>query len=726
MLKRISIVFPIIGMTVLIVLAITSYFYYIEVKALKDTLLVKENSKAEDIYFIVESLIDREENKLRVLAITLKKHTDLMAGLSHFRKSKGDITALKTAMDDLFLDIGTDIFQVADINHRIIYKAHAPFKKQEIENIPGVNSALFGGTYTTAIQTEGQWAIVAITPALYNEKIVGSFMIGTWIDNNYAKKIAFETEVHMTFGSLDGIIASSLPFDERPDIDTATMRKSIQDVNSIRIELPDKFKVIHYSPTEIAEKLFSVMVEINTEPSYNLVEDNRKHFLKLSLIVLITAVSLGAIFTLYLVSPLKKLRQKAKQTVMDISGLDLKESGRNEIQSLIRFFDTLVTTAINQITERKEAEEALKKHQEHLEEKIEERTAEHRETNKKLLQTVAELEKRTNETILFSQIGGLFQACDTEEETYNLVERFCKKLFPKDSGYFSIYDKHSSDLRVVASWGDNMFEDTESPANECWSIRLSTIHIVKNIDIDPLCPHLKNFPARPYICAPMIAQGELLGMLHLTLNKKIDQRPKENQEKYFDSKKIVMTSLLEHYAPPLTSLRLRETLRIQSIHDPLTGLFNRRHMQKTLQFEAQRAIRHGISLGIIMIDVDHFKKFNDTYSHEAGDIILKELGAFLKKSVRQEDIACRFGGEEFVLILPETSLEDSKAKAEALRLKTEDELKINYHGRSLSITISLGVAAFPEHGQTTDEVINASDRALYLAKSEGRNRIAVA
>lgn len=726
MLKRISIVFPIIGMTVFIVLAITSYFYHIEVQALKDTLHVKENSKAEDIYFIVESLIDREENKLSVLANTLNKHTNLLSGMSNFIESQGDITSLKSSMDDIFLAIGTDIFQIMDINQQIIYKAHAPFKKEEKESIPEVRNTLVGGTSLTAVQIEGKWAIVAVAPVMLGDNIVGSIIIGTWFDDNYARKIATETEVHVTFGYIDGIIASSLPFEDRLDIDTLIMIKSIREVDSIRTELPDKFKVIHYSPTEIAERLFSLMVEINTEPSHNLVEKNRKKFLRLALIVLITAVSLGAIFTLYLVSPLKKLRQKARQTVKDISGLEIKESGRNEIQSLIRFFDTLVTTAISQITERKEAEEALRKHQEHLEEKIEERTAEHRETNEKLLQTVAELEKRTNESVLFSQIGGLLQACDAEEETYNLMGRFCKKLFPKDSGYFSIYDKHSSSLRVVASWGDDMFEDNESQANECWSVRLSTIHIVKNTDIDPICPHLKNFPDKPYICAPMIAQGELLGMLHITLEDKASQIPKETQEKYFTSKKIVIASLLEHYAPPLTSLRLRETLRIQSIHDPLTGLFNRRHMQKTLQFEAQRAIRHDISLGIIMIDVDHFKRFNDKYSHEAGDIILKELGAFLKKYVRQEDIACRFGGEEFVLILPETSLEDSNAKAETLRKKIEDELAINYHGNTLSITISVGVAAFPEHGRTTDEVINASDRALYQAKSEGRNKVVVA
>lgn len=726
MLKKISIVFPIIGMTVFIVLAITSYFYFIEVQALEDTLLVKENSKAEDIYFIVESLIDREENKLSVLANTLNKHTNLLSGMSNFIESQGDITSLKSAMDDIFLAIGTDIFQIMDINQQVIYKAHAPFKKEEIESIPEVRNTLVGGTSLTAVQIEGKWAIVAIAPVMFGGQIVGSIIIGTWFDDNYARKIATETEVHVTFGYVDGIIASSLSFEDRLDIDTLIMIKSIKEVDSIRSELPEKFKVIHYSPTEIAERLFSLMVEINTEPSHKLVEKNRIKFIRLALIALITAVSLGAIFTIYLVSPLKRLRQKARQTVKDISGLEIKESGRNEIQSLIQFFDTLVTTAISQITERKEAEEALRKHQEHLEEKIEERTAEHRETNEKLLRTVAELEKRTNESVLFSQIGGLLQACDAEDETYNLMGRFCKKLFPKDSGYFSIYDKHSSSLRVVASWGDDMFEDKESQANECWSVRLSTIHIVKNTDIDPICPHLKTFPERPYICAPMIAQGELLGMLHITLEDKASQIPKETQEKYFNSKKIVIASLLEHYAPPLTSLRLRETLRIQSIHDPLTGLFNRRHMQKTLQFEAQRAIRHDISLGIIMIDVDHFKRFNDKYSHEAGDIILKELGAFLKKYVRQEDIACRFGGEEFVLILPETSLEDSKAKAETLRKKIEDELTINYHGNTLSITISLGVAAFPEHGPTTDEVINASDRALYVAKSEGRNRVVVA
>jgi len=726
MFKRISIVFPIIGMTVFIVLGITSYFYYIEVRALKETLLVKENSKAEDIYFVVDSLVDRDENKLSVLANTLNQHNHLLVGMSSFIETQGDITPLKTAMDDIYLTIGTDIFQIMDISQKVIYKAHAPFRRTERELILEVRNTLVGGTSLTAVQLEGKWAIVAVSPVMLGGEIVGSIMVGTWLDDNYARQIATEAEVQVTFGYIDGIIASSLPFEDRLAIDPVLMLKSIQDVTSIRSEVQDKFKVIHYSPTEIAERLFSLMIEINTEPSHKLVEQNRIKFLKISIIVLITAVSLGAIFTIYLVSPLKKLRQKARQTVMDISGHEIKESGKNEIQSLIQFFDTLVTTAISQITERKEAEEALRKHQEHLEEKIEERTAEHRETNEKLLQTVAELERRTNETVLFSQIGGLLQACDVEEETYNLMERFCKKLFPNDSGYFSIYDKHTSALRVVASWGDKVFEEAESKANECWSVRLSTIHIVKNTDIDPICPHLANFPDAPYICAPMIAQGELLGMLHLTIGENVGQMSKKNKEQYFNSNKIIIQSLLEHYAPPLTSLRLRETLRIQSIHDPLTGLFNRRHMQKTLQFEAKRALRHDISLGIIMIDVDHFKKFNDKYSHEAGDIILRELGTFLRKYVRQEDIACRFGGEEFVLILPETSLDDSTAKAETLRQKIENELKISYQGDTLSITISVGVAAFPEHGQTTDDVINASDRALYKAKSEGRNRVVVA
>jgi diguanylate cyclase (GGDEF)-like protein len=167
-------------------------------------------------------------------------------------------------------------------------------------------------------------------------------------------------------------------------------------------------------------------------------------------------------------------------------------------------------------------------------------------------------------------------------------------------------------------------------------------------------------------------------------------------------------------------------LRELSVRDSLTGLFNRRYMEETLDRELRRAERKALPLGIIMIDIDHFKKFNDTYGHPAGDAMLRQLGFFLKAHIRISDIACRYGGEEFILILPEASLETTRERAEQVRLDTK-QLAVYYEGRPLEpVTLSLGVAAFPDHSSNRTAILKAADGALYAAKNAGRARVAVA
>ncbi len=176
----------------------------------------------------------------------------------------------------------------------------------------------------------------------------------------------------------------------------------------------------------------------------------------------------------------------------------------------------------------------------------------------------------------------------------------------------------------------------------------------------------------------------------------------------------------------IANIRLREALRTQSIRDALTGLYNRRNLEEMLEREARRAVRAEQSLGILILDLDHFKGFNDTYGHDAGDTVLRETGSFLAKSVRAEDVVCRFGGEEFVIILPTADLEASRARAERIRSKLRD-LTVLHQGQSLGrITISIGVSALPLHGTSPKELLEAADAALYRAKREGRDRVALA
>jgi diguanylate cyclase (GGDEF)-like protein len=182
----------------------------------------------------------------------------------------------------------------------------------------------------------------------------------------------------------------------------------------------------------------------------------------------------------------------------------------------------------------------------------------------------------------------------------------------------------------------------------------------------------------------------------------------------------------DQVALAVTNLRLRETLRQQSIHDPLTGLHNRRYLQEVMQRELARTERKKNMLAVIILDVDHFKRFNDTYGHEAGDAVLRNLAQLIGRQIRGSDIACRYGGEEFILVLPEASLSIARQRCELLR-EAALGMRVMLSGQTLGpVSISLGLALFPQHGNTVEELIQAADAALYRAKQTGRNRLMIA
>ncbi|MEP7355843.1 MAG: diguanylate cyclase, partial [Anaerolineales bacterium] len=174
------------------------------------------------------------------------------------------------------------------------------------------------------------------------------------------------------------------------------------------------------------------------------------------------------------------------------------------------------------------------------------------------------------------------------------------------------------------------------------------------------------------------------------------------------------------------SLGIALMMAQQSVRDPVTGLFNRRYMEETLEREIRRAVREKGPVAIIMLDIDHFKSFNDTYGHDAGDLVLREIGDCLRVAVRTEDIACRFGGEEFVLIMPAASSAATLPRAEHMRSVVK-ALGVHYRGQALGqITVSIGVAAYPENGTSGEAVLAAADAALYRAKHAGRDRVVLA
>jgi diguanylate cyclase (GGDEF)-like protein len=195
----------------------------------------------------------------------------------------------------------------------------------------------------------------------------------------------------------------------------------------------------------------------------------------------------------------------------------------------------------------------------------------------------------------------------------------------------------------------------------------------------------------------------------------------------FTPEQITFGSLFAQLAALiLDNAQLRENLHQQAIRDPLTGLFNRRYLEATLVRETLRATRNQQPLGIIMLDIDHFKRINDSFGHAAGDLLLSELARFLQRQIRGEDIACRYGGEEFTLILPNASLEVTHQRAERLRAEVQ-HLRLEFDRHPLGpVTLSLGVAVFPQPGLSIDAIVHAADEAMYAAKRAGRNRVCVA
>jgi diguanylate cyclase (GGDEF)-like protein len=232
------------------------------------------------------------------------------------------------------------------------------------------------------------------------------------------------------------------------------------------------------------------------------------------------------------------------------------------------------------------------------------------------------------------------------------------------------------------------------------------------------CPHLPQPPPAASLCAPLAAQGKALGVLSVTSDGQGRGLPEATQR--------LAEAVAAQLGLGLANVQLREVLRQQSIHDPLTGLFNRRYMEETLEREIHRARRNGSPMSLLMLDVDSFKQQNDAYGHEGGDAVLRGLGDLLRRSLRKEDIACRYGGEEFVLVLPDASLQAAARRAEQMRVAVE-RLRIPYRDRVIGpVTVSIGVSAFPEHGPDGAALLRAADGALYAAKRAGRDRVGIA
>jgi diguanylate cyclase (GGDEF)-like protein/PAS domain S-box-containing protein len=379
--------------------------------------------------------------------------------------------------------------------------------------------------------------------------------------------------------------------------------------------------------------------------------------------------------------------------------------------------------------------EEQKHHQQILELQIKERTEELAETNTRLheemiqrdyarreyddqnAKILRELTDRSQRATLLAKMGELLQSCVAKEEVFAAALGFAPKIFPTRRGALVLLNAARNLVEVAGQWNDCQLPVPIFEPNACWAMRTGHPHLVVAGDTTAPCAHAAGVK-NAYLCIPILAQGEALGILHIQATDEVSG--------FDDAEMSFKTTFAGQVGLSVANIRLREALRTQSIKDPLTGLYNRRYLEEMLEREIRRAIRAGHPLGVLVLDLDHFKKFNDTYGHDAGDTVLRETASYLCRSIRAEDIVCRFGGEEFVIILPTADLAASQARAERIRSKL-CELTVIHQGSSLGkITLSIGVAGVPLHGTSPKELFEAADAALYRAKKEGRDRVVVA
>jgi diguanylate cyclase (GGDEF)-like protein len=339
------------------------------------------------------------------------------------------------------------------------------------------------------------------------------------------------------------------------------------------------------------------------------------------------------------------------------------------------------------------------------------------QTNQNLAESVAALEDRAHESELLTSSRDELQLCIEVGQVYLSAAKSFERLLPGTSGSLCMINNSRQMVEVVSSWGDITVEDF-SPPESCCGLRSGRARWRQPGISEIHCTHfVENTPER-YLCIPVVAHGNTLGILYVEC---------ESDEAVLavNSHMDGLRQLLQLTGMAVASLNLRAKLENQSIRDGLTGLFNRNFMEICLDRELSRASRKNQTLAVFMLDLDHFKRFNDTYGHAAGDTALKAIAEIFRASVRTEDIACRYGGEEFTIILPDVTASAAFAHADNVR-RAVTNLRIPLDKEVYGeFTVSIGVAMFPNDGDEADLLLRRADQALYRAKRAGRNQVAL-
>jgi diguanylate cyclase (GGDEF)-like protein/PAS domain S-box-containing protein len=344
--------------------------------------------------------------------------------------------------------------------------------------------------------------------------------------------------------------------------------------------------------------------------------------------------------------------------------------------------------------------------------------------NERLTAALFESERITREQSHLTKLTDLFQSCQDVEEACKVVEALSFGIFDSRPGVLCLTNSSRNLVASYASWGDCSSTKQVFEPSDCWGLRQGKPYVGEDTVASLRCSHVVEL-GPGYLCVPLVAQGETYGVLYIEDRPALSASSPKTIGNQKQELRHLATAVAERISLAVANLRLREVLRHQSIQDPLTGLSNRRHLEESLNREVHRAARAQRVVSVAMLDIDHFKQFNDSFGHQAGDMLLREAAAVLKGRLRAGDLACRYGGEEFALILAEADADAACSCVAAIRESIKG-LTVQFRGRSLgSVTVSAGIATFPRHSNNSEDLIHMADVALYRAKKEGRDRVVV-
>ncbi|SBS39978.1 Phytochrome-like protein cph2 [Vibrio toranzoniae] len=325
------------------------------------------------------------------------------------------------------------------------------------------------------------------------------------------------------------------------------------------------------------------------------------------------------------------------------------------------------------------------------------------------------IRQRTHEIELMHRLANMLAACNNMVEAQQIVSDILPRILGNVNGSVSLMRASRNQLITQLDWGDIWPGSASFAPEECWSLRKGRAHLSNNDFHSLSCGHMHDMDNNQTLCIPLTAHGNTIGIMHLYFGQgdiKIDPITEQ-----------LAFSVSEHLGLALANLSLQEKLRSQALSDPLTGLFNRRFFDQKLEEHSMNSATSEQPLSLLMLDLDHFKRFNDNFGHDAGDFVLKEISALLKQSVSEDEIACRLGGEELAILLPHYSMQQATEFGQTL-CDAVRSMHLEHKGLSLGqLGVSIGVAMYPKPASDTESLVKMADKALYMAKDMGRSRV---